>query len=510
MEFLYPKALDDKRIILLLIVHKEHTTQALFYEWDELRMNDRISPNITIISLPAQDSLPTMIVPLAKESSFLLISTTSMAMYTPHSLNRPMRYPPIIPDTDASQIGLWTRWARPSRNWLYSQRYDGIFLCREDGWIYYLEFGNEGELETQTSLGQLHCDVDTAFDVLDMGHEGGDFILAAGSHGDGGLFVQEARDHPRCVQRFLNWAPVTDAVVVPSDSWNPSKVDQDHDRLFVCSSSSSDNGAITELRYGVEAQIGAAIPLSEFSNIRDMWAMTKEMTGDVYLMIADPVTTILLQTTFDMRDGISALHDFQDGPGLETEETLATGSTHKGVIVRVTEKAICIEPPNEPSHVVTAATFDKTDCVILMLLNSPEGTFLHLVNILEDRDPPLDYPVDPIRLKKAPVSIMYQNWGTTGLIFMGTSDGTVLVYHVTDDGLSISQLADVSISVDVEDDISKAIDSLAVICMSTGRESSAFLFCGLRSGILVPFSIKLNQFGLESESFCVQCYLSHT
>jgi hypothetical protein len=506
MEFLYPKAIDDKRIILLLIIHKEYTTQALFYEWDELRMDERLSPNITTISLPAQDSLPTMIVPLAKESSFLLITTTSMAMYTPHSMNRPMRYPPIIPDTDPSQIGLWTRWARPSRNWLYSQRYDGIFLCREDGWIYYLEFGNEGELETQTSLGQLHCDVDTAFDVLDMGHEGGDFILAAGSHGDGGLFVQEARDHPRCVQRFLNWAPVTDAVVVPSYSRDPSKADQAHDRLFVCSSSSTGNGAITELRYGVEAQIGVAVALGEFSNIRDMWAMAKEMTGEIYLMITDPISSLLLHTTFDLKDGISAL---QDGIGFDTEQTLATGSTRSGFVVQVTERATYISKPDDPSssqcvphdpsHVITAVTVDKADSLIIMTVSSPSGMFLRLVKILENAS--LCHPVDPIPLQKAPISILYQNWGTTGLIFQGTSDGTVLVFHVSNDGFCVNQLAKVSISVDVEDDISRAIDSLAVIRMSTGRESSAFLFCGLRSGILVPFEIKVNGFGLHSGSF---------
>ncbi|KAJ5308861.1 hypothetical protein PENANT_c013G09623 [Penicillium antarcticum] len=506
MEFLFPKSMDDKKIILLLIVHKESTTQALFYEWDELRMDERLFPNITTISLSPQDSLPTMIVPLAKESSFLLITTTSMAMYTPHSLNRPMRYPVIIPDTDASEIGLWTRWARPSRNWLYSQRYDGIFLCREDGWIYYLEFGNEGELETQTSLGQLHCDVDTAFDVLDMGHEGGDFILAAGSHGDGGLFVQEARDHPRCVQRFLNWAPVTDAVVVPSFSQHPLKTDQDQDRLFVCSSSSSGNGAITELRYGVEAQIGVDVPLDRFSNIRDMWAMTKEMTGEIYLMIADPMTSVLLRTTFEVEDGISAV---EDGTDLDTGETLtlATGSTRSGIIVQVTAKATHFfnsdDPrssrsiPHDPSLVATTATVDKTDSLVIMTVTSPKGFYLYLAKIVEGKEISLEHPMNATSLEKAPISTLYQSWGTTGLIFLGTGDGNVLVYHVNNDTLSISEVAIVSISVNVEDDISKAIDSLAVIRMGNGHESSALLLCGLRSGILVPFDIEVNSYGLQ-------------
>ncbi|KAJ5758040.1 uncharacterized protein N7511_006734 [Penicillium nucicola] len=507
MEFLYPKAVDDDKIILLLIVHKESTTQALFYEWDGTRVEERLSPNITTISLSPQDSLPTMIVPLAKESSFLLITTTSMAMYTPHSLNRPMRYPAIIPDSDASQIGLWTRWARPSRNWLYSQRYDGIFLCREDGWIYYLEFGNEGELETQTSLGQLHCDVDTAFDVLDMGHEGGDFILAAGSHGDGGLFVQEARDHPRCVQRFLNWAPVTDAVVLPSYSQYPLKTDQDQDRLFVCSSSSpSGNGGITELRYGVEAQVGVEISLDRFSNIRDMWAMANETTGEIYLMIADPMTSLLLHTTYNLEDGISAV---EHGTALDPGDTftLATGSTQSGIIVQVTAKAITLlktdDPlstqsiPHNPSYAVTTATVDKANSLIIMTVEDSKGIYLHLSKIVEDKEHPLDHLLNPISLQKTPISILYQSWGMTALIFLGTGDGDVLVYHVSNGTLSVSQVASVSISVNVEDDISRAIDSLAIVRNSAGNENSLMLFCGLRSGILVPFDIEVNGFGLQ-------------
>ncbi|KGO51599.1 Cleavage/polyadenylation specificity factor, A subunit, C-terminal [Penicillium expansum] len=500
MEFLYPKDDNDKRTILLLIVYKLGSTRSMVFEWNEDSMPSRMSPKFTSNFLPQQDQLPSMVIPLAKESSYLLITTNSMAMYTPNSSFRPMRYPPIIPDTESSEAGLWTRFARPSRNRMYSQRYDGILLCQEKGWIYYLEFGNDGELETQTSLGQLHCDVDTAFDILDMGYEGGDFIIAAGSHGGGGLFVQEARDRPICVQRFLNWAPVSDAVIIPS---NPPAVlkhnSYDYDRLFVSSTSASGTGAITELRYGIEAQIGVSAALGELSSIRDMWAVSFGAKDSIYLLASDPLSSMLLRTTPDMRDGITAL---EDDTGLDIQQTLAMDCTPSGVIVRVTERAVhffvptdftlnsCVE--HDPHVFVTAAIVDGPSSTVIMTTRSNKGNFLHILRVvttegcassLSDHEPP--YP-----LQKEPICISYQNWGELGFIFLGTSDGTVLSFEVYNETGGIRQHADTLIEiVDSPEDVSEPIESLAVINTLSDDGIHAFLFCGLRSGTLVPFEI---------------------
>ncbi|CAG8909481.1 unnamed protein product [Penicillium egyptiacum] len=500
MEFLYPKDINDKRTILLLIVHKLGTTRSMMFEWDGASTISRVSPKITSTCLPHQDQLPSMVIPLAKESSYLLITTNSMAMYTPNCSSRPMRYPPIIPDAESSEAGLWTRWARPSRNWMYSQRYDGIFLCQEKGWIYYLEFGNDGELETQTSLGQLHCDVDTAFDILDMGHEGGDFILAAGSQGDGGLFVQEARDHPRCVQRFLNWAPVPDAAVIPSNTLGLLKdTPYDHDRLFVCSTSASGNGAITEIRYGVEAQIGVSAALDGFSSIRGMWAVSLGTKDSIYLLASGPLSSLLLHTTPDMRDGITALENDTE---LDAQQTLAMDCTPSGVIVRVTERAVhfffptafylssCIQ--HDPLVFVTAAIVDGPSSTVIMTTRSEKGNFLHLLRIVmtEGGGASLSDHEAPYPLQKEPICISYQHWGGVGSIFLGTSDGTVLSFEVYNETGGIRQHADTHISVaDTAQDMSKAIESLAVIKTLSGDRIHAFLFCGLRSGMFVPFEI---------------------
>lgn len=513
MEFLYPKALDDKRMLLLLIVHQENVTNALVYEWDERSMTPNSDHTMNTTIFPTQDYLPTMIVPLAKESSYLVITTRSMAMYTPNSSSRPMRYPPIIPDTGAHPIALWTRWARPSRNWMYSQRYDAIILCREDGWIYYLEFGNDGELETQTSLGQLHCHVDTAFDVLDMGFEGGDFILAAGSQGDGGLFVQEARDHPRCVQRFINWAPVTDAISVPSGIPGVTGLDTPHDRLFVCSSSASGNGAITELRYGIEARIGFSIPVSEFSSVHDIWAISYEDMSQIFLVLSDPISSMILHTTSDLADGIDAFPNEEGTWG--TEETLAAGCTPRGDIVQVTQRGIYAFMPEEshlsyftahaPGSVVTAATIDGPNLMMAMAIRTSEGNFLHIVRLNADLAAEDCFSFDTARpLEKEAISIFYQRWGSMGLVFMGTSDGKLLSFEIYDSPDGSKRLADTSIAIEIGADVSMAISSIATIRAMSETELYGRLFCGLRSGIIVCFDMELRPNGLRGNSQCIQ------
>jgi hypothetical protein len=499
MEFLYPKAADDKSIILLIVSSSPEGSFARIFQWDD-RDATMLRPEIVEFKLRREDRLPTMIVPLTKESSFLVVTSISMAVYPSDSSHpRPIRYPLIAPDATFKETSLWTQWARPARNWLYSQKFDGIYLCREDGWIYYLEFGNEGGLETQTSLGQLHCDVDSAFDVLDVGHEGGDFILAAGSMGDGGLFIQEARNKPQCVQRFLNWAPVTDAVMVPSKTHENVQCDVSRDRLFVCSASSASGGsALHELRHGFEAQVGFSVPLDDFSSIRDMWAFSDDANQGVYVMLSDPMSTLLLYMNPSLEDGISALDETETG--LDNAQTLAAGCTPTGVVVQVTQKATHLfvpdnissntSIPHQPGSSVIAVTVDGTSSTLITAVRCQNELNLTLARIVvNDTNVGLD-AVQKVKIDKEPVCLSLQTLGDTKFIFMGTSDGTIKVFHIENG--TIKFLLDASVSIDRKDDISRAIDSLAMIRQTDHGVLRAHLLCGLRSGVLVPFQVDFN------------------
>ncbi|KAJ5808045.1 hypothetical protein N7474_009314 [Penicillium riverlandense] len=498
MEFLYPRAPpNDKTITLLLIVSQEDGTRAVVYQWDEQDTMRRTRPRVKEIKIREQDRQPTMVVPLTKESSFLLVTTTSMTVYSTHSATQPRLYPTIIPAPDQGQAALWTRWARPSRNWLYSQNFDGIYVCREDGWIYYLEFGNEGALENLTDLGQLHCDVDTAFDVLNMGDGGADFIMAAGSMGDGGLFVQKAREHPKCEQRFLNWAPVTDVVTVPSGAQGALEDDLDRSRLFVCSASSSAVGALTELRYGIEAPINIAASLGDIPTIRDIWS--EDINGRTYVMISDPISSQLLCMSSDLEDEITALDEAYTG--LDDAQTLAAGFTPSGVFIQVTDRAIHFFVTSDPSlnnsvnhdpnHSLITVTVDGPSSMIAAAMRGEDGMSLGVARVTtSDSAVSMSTVGSPVGIEKYPVCLSIQKFGDTSFLFMGTGDGSVLVFNIDDEAVTF--LFDIAISVQTEDDISMAVESFAAISTNVTGSLQALLFCGLRSGILIPFEIDFN------------------
>ncbi|KAJ6130018.1 hypothetical protein N7512_002798 [Penicillium capsulatum] len=487
MEFLYPKTADDKSIILLLLVHKFEATHAVMYTWGE---NDNLNlthPHKFEYLVRSRDAMPTMIIPLTKESAFLMITTTSMSIY------------PSSEDDDYRHPKNTAFWPPTKRSVTLHYGPDGLGPHATGyGWIYFLEFGSMGQLENQTYLGQLHCDVDTAFDVLNMGREGGDFILAAGSMGDGGLFVQEARDQPRCVQRFLNWAPITDSSIVCEDSDRTSYGAKARNRLFASSVSSSGSGAIHEFRYGVEAQLGITVALDDFQTIQDMWTMSDDTTGGIYILLSDPFATLLLYMNSDLEDGISELDEEQTG--LDSAQTIAAGCTSDGAFIQVTERATHIfvpmdlssnsRVPHEPQTYILTAAVDGESSTLAIAARRENVTCLYLASVIKDTG---NFQLDigpPIAIERDPVCLCLQKLGDVTFIFMSTVDSKVAVFHV--ENQSIKYIFDTDILVETDMDISKVVESFATLRYTSNGSLRAFVLCGLRSGYLVPFEIDFN------------------
>lgn len=500
MEFLYPGSDRDKSITLLIIADQDGETCAITYTWQEDKDVTKVPPIENRFSLHERDALPTMIVPLTKESSFLVVTTTSMAVYPWDGQGRPKRYPLLAPNSEISAASIWTQWARPARNELYNRTHDGIYLCREDGWIYLLEFGNEGDLETQTSLGQLHCDVDTAFDVLDMGHEGGDFILAAGSTGDGGLFVQEARAGPKCVQRFLNWAPTKDAAIVLPESHSTGQGGITHNRLFTCSETHPKHGALYEFRWGVEALLGITVPLDELSSIHDMWVIPHQGGGE-FILLSDPVSTLVLYTNMAVEEGITALDE--SDMGFDSSRTLLAGETKSGVVVQITESAIHAfdsnnldwktAEPHSPDTYILAVALDIFTSTVVILCRVGDETSIYPVKIESTEGNPILTVGEHIKIvDHQPVCLCTFGSANCAFVFVGCANGSILIYSIAEGQVMPSSEASISLSGENEPDLSTVVETMGAIEHTIGTESRLFLLCGLRSGLLVSFEASYN------------------
>lgn len=413
-------------------------------------------------------------------------------------LVQPIRYPLSIPDRGPQRSPLCTRWARPLRNSLHNKRHDDIYLCCEDGTIFYVEIGKEGDVESQFYLGQLDCDVDTAFNILDIGHEGADLILAAGNMGDGGLFLQEARGQPKCVQRFMNWSPITDSALVTSMTQGSFAADTAHDRLFVCSASTVGQGGIVELRHGIEAQIGLVVPLVELLSVRGIWAMSARIGGGVNILTSDPESSLLFNLQTGVEEEIYAVDETDSGLDFSTH-TLAAGCTPNGIIVQVTEKAIRLGVANElqniridydPDQPVVAAAVNGSASLILTAVRSQDEIRLHLTTVVSsgDESPQLSSVGSPVKINEEPICALVASFGSAHFAFIGTGDGNILTYRADQEALTF--LSSSAVEIDKGDDISKAIESAATIDIAMdGSLMKSTLFCGLRSGIIVPFEV---------------------
>ncbi|KAL4985547.1 mono-functional DNA-alkylating methyl methanesulfonate N-term-domain-containing protein [Aspergillus falconensis] len=519
MDFLYPKSEDGDKIILLLLVSHEETTNAVCYEWNAHQSLRQSHPRITKKSLPAEDRLPTMLIPLTKASSFMLVTTTTMTVYR-NKLDLPgppIKYPIPVPDREQKKSPLWTRWARPLRNAVYNQMHDDIYLCREDGRIDYLGVGNEGEVENQIQLGYLFCDVDAAFDILDIGYEGGDLLLAAGNTGDGGLFVQKARDQPRCVQKFMNWSPVTDSVIIkPPLSHGMATDCVVGDRLFVCSASSFGRGAVVELRHGIEAQIGLLISLEEISGARDIWILPDSINGGVLLLTSDPVSSTFLYLPAGFTEEISAIDEAACGLD-PNSPTLAAGYIEPGTLVQVTDKAIFMGATTD-SQPLSRSDLDIGQSVAAAAVHGPTSLVLTAIRIQQElqihskkitqvgTDFQLSEVIPPFSIDYEPICMAVENLDIGILVFIGSGDGRVRVYRIDD---SVKLLFDVPVRVENGDDISKAIDSLAVIAHTRGALNKSILLCGLRSGYLIIFDISVDARKVDAPLDVRQAALRH-
>lgn len=513
MEYLYPRTEDGDRIILLLLVAKDQSIQAMCYDWEASESLRQTDPRVTVRPLAVDDRLPNILVPLTRATAFMVVTTTAMIVYKnflDESMEPPSRHSTPSQDPQLCRSPLWTRWARPFRNWEYNQTHDQIYICREDGWLTYLEIDKMAEIEIETSLGELGCNVDGVFGILDIDFEGGDFLIAGGNMGDGALFVQKPRQSPKCVQKFLNWAPVLDSIVVDSSirgsertSGSGSSESVANDRIFTCSGSAIGSGAITQHRYGIEAQIGLMFPLPEdLLSTRSIWALPRDTDGGICLLVSDPISSTLLDVPLDATEEVYATDSSEISLNFSAQ-TLAFGCTSEGIIVQVTNNSIHLTTL-DPSFASFAFRYSDDQSIIATVINSQCGlvavavraqreTLIHLGRVLSaNRTLGIATIGCPIQINYEPVCLLVEDFELSVFLFVGTSGGRLIVYRVENDGLGL--LAEYEIHLN-EEGVSKAIDSMARITTINDDNNlkKSTLFCGLRSGTLIPFEILVKE-----------------
>jgi hypothetical protein len=202
MEFLHPsrgKNSEDQIVLLILLVHKGRTRMIL-YEWKAKDPLDSIHQYAGRKGHLLEESrqMPLLVIPLAFNSSFILVSENSLALChdilqgSPTFVEISGDIEPPTAFHHGLDVPLWTAWTRPPRLSHHTAERDVIHLVREDGLVRCLEF-QEDEVEADITVGpfQSNCGSALASVYFDLSEhsKAGDYLITGGDSGAGGAYL---------------------------------------------------------------------------------------------------------------------------------------------------------------------------------------------------------------------------------------------------------------------------------------------------------------------------------
>lgn len=382
MEFLYPPENESNRIILLFIVSVagKNKSQLVWYDWNADIPLHQSQLKQNKIALHSDEQLPLLLIPLLKNTAFILVCEKCMVLIKDILTGSFHRFiHRLAAEQEPQEPGvstrrpLWVQWARPMRSKIKRHNKDYIVLCREDGIVQYMEIdhGIKQMIDSNHNVGRLGININTSFATVDLGVYTEDLLVAGGDESDGGIWDFPPRQKgPNQRGIISNWTPINDFAVanVPIDRQkagiavaanNASKGQQ---RLFACSGRGK-HGAISELRYGVEASKKITTLWLEDGlekSVLGIWALhgswetfgeqerrEKHLKDATYIILSHPLRTDLLlvwlkqnrETTSDDVGLLKAdVHSIGDDYGLDLNaRTIAVGRTSRGRTFQITE-----------------------------------------------------------------------------------------------------------------------------------------------------------------------------
>ena len=387
MEFLHPPEGEPNRIILLLVMAKGNQSRLVWYDWNgDIPLHlAQLRPNK--IPLHPEEQLPLLLIPLLKNCAFILVCEKRIVMIKDILTGGSQRYcHRLAIEQESQEPGasqrrpIWVQWARPMRSKKLRPNEENIILCREDGIVQYMvvDHGIRQMIDSNHNVGRLGVNINTSFATVDLGLYSNDLLVAAGNESDGGLwdFPPRKRD-PNQHCTIPNWTPINDFAVanVPVDRQNAGTAAAAannvprQQRLFACSGRGK-HGAISEIRYGVEAskKISTVVLYDELKNevldgVLGVWALhgfygdivereSRQIPDVTLIILSHPSRTSLLQLQLEQdpdpqKDKVGLLeadvtfigHDL----GLDlSSRTIAIGRTNQGLTVQITETSIRI------------------------------------------------------------------------------------------------------------------------------------------------------------------------
>lgn len=526
MAFLQPPNDDPSLLILLLIVSVRGQLKRYTFQWDSAQNLQGMEFHPHKHPVDRYLTSPVLLIPLKISPGFALVCEQKLGVCGDVRINEFAQIDDLC-DSEESvyeaaddpgsslDVPLYTSWARPPRHAGFNARgEDTVYLCREDGLIRLVEFHINGRTVTDsnTPLGHLRVNVNTAFTVLDDdgdddddddGDGGGDdddssrskglaadVLLVGGNKSSGGLFVLQARKDATLQQSVPNWTPIRDLTVVPRRGYAPGDDVVSQTRIFTCSGWGRRHGSVCEIRYGIQALEIDRIGLED-SPYRHLWLLPDESSASVYVLASSAAgSDIFCFNNGDLEpvqlQTESAIPSFID----RERPTICAGRTRHGIFVQVTElsiKAISLPDPghNNPQRLheafeglsVANACIEGAQSSLLMTAQTASNHVLLHARLLEQNGSWSLLKSKPLVLEEEPTCIHIVHVEGCNIAFVGTRAGDLQLFEIIDENLKYHEVY----RFEEEDGICEGV---LVLSGSQDERLGCLVLCGLRSGSL--------------------------
>lgn len=513
---------------LLLLIAKGEETYVMIYKWNSreslihVLLDERFPA-----ALPIDDRKPLHLIPMTRPMSFTLVFDRRIALYSIRLDGRWNRDNHTLPDNRSESP--WVQWARPVRHQNRQDRNDDLYVCRQDGLISYVEVQKMPDLEMDVRLvvGSLKdCRIGTGLAIMSGteiggGPSGSDVILVAGDLTQGGVYVVEARKHPRCIQVLPNWTPVTDLLKVDPSIAGPRfdcSTAAAKNRLFVCggrgfafiNNQLVECGTINELRYGFEAQIRYRKLQYGSSAVTGLWALSDEQHQRIIFLMSVPERTLAVMVHFPIRDDASNspfnpvnFYNADDGTayGMRADvETLVAGCTSSGLAVQVTPIGICVlnlhiesdilfHPLDSESSMVAAVMHRYNSKELLVTCIKSSKNFALLLSEVKV-DGTIEHAERIVSLPMQPTALDARTVDGRLFVAVGNRKGEIAIFEV-ETGRGFIPLATYNLATVLHDLDLVAVHSLVILDAS--QRPKLEVLCGFRSGWFLYLVLDLGE-----------------
>lgn len=503
MEFLYPPedAANENRVILLLVIFKDRKSKLACYEWDS---STRLATASLISDGPdlrRVEWLPLLLVPLMNSTSFMLVSNKVITVYKKTPVGHIVADSQFLATHDSSEEfapkPTWIQWARPIRHDLNVQNQDNIYLCRQDGLVYFLEIKHGVQVAiTIHYMGNLGANIDTSFASVDLGYKESDLLVLIGDGCDGGGWLIKARQSAKRSFVITNWTSTVDFTSTFDGGLFPISFGYIASRrekyklprrLFTCTGRGKDHGGMTEARFGIQGTIDTCLDMScsiSQIGVTRVWVLDGfvESKDLKFILLSYPTETSLTIIGRDIPEHDCINIDLDAA-------TLAVGASKDGLIIQVTTISLraTLYGSNEASFYEQAETIaacvrvceSNPGALVLLACFHNNVHFLRLVTFTLDDGKIVHHSIGiPLQLPDRATCISIERVGFEYFAFVGTVSAALNVFRIhLKRGLSF--ISDYKL-----EGIFPICDSVAMLGSIAAQDRRYLILCGLRNGCM--------------------------